>query len=412
MDREKLFRFLDQRYCSKRDMLSRIPLGVQPDALWQDLLNLRRSRSTTLPLFGCNGFPYWYVTTEKMVSASEKIIEALMEYEVENGAAEAPPVSTLEEVFYTSYVEGAQITMQEAMDFLTGDRPPRSIEEQMIANNRMAGSYASGNLYRSVDPALLQELAVLLTGGMDKGGQEYRTTTDVDFSSVDEEVFEFPGPHVIPECVAELCSYLADRTVHPLIKAAVAQAYVYIVRPFPDGNERLGRVLSSMILLRAGYGFFSEVSLSALIARKSYAYYEAMANILRTENGNDMTFFTEFFLELLSRAVDERRLRIRQREEASRQAEMELARTVLAPPPASAPLPEPQETVPEARTREEPASAQAEAPAPEVDDLMKGFTSVSELDVPGDDGPPGEEVPDFDEALCLARVQDLPHRSQ
>ena len=99
MDREKLFRFLDQRYCSKRDMLSRIPLGVQPDALWQDLLNLRRSRSTTLPLFGCNGFPYWYVTTEKMVSASEKIIEALMEYEAENGAAEAPPVSTLEEVF-------------------------------------------------------------------------------------------------------------------------------------------------------------------------------------------------------------------------------------------------------------------------------------------------------------------------
>ena len=78
MDRDKLFRYLNQRYCSKREMLSRIPLGVQPDALWQDLLNHRRSRSATLPLYSHTGFPYWYVTTEKMISASEKIIEAIM----------------------------------------------------------------------------------------------------------------------------------------------------------------------------------------------------------------------------------------------------------------------------------------------------------------------------------------------
>ena len=93
-----------------------------------------------------------------------------------------------------------------------------------------------------------------------------------------------------------------------------------ILRPFPEGNERLGRVLSSMILLRAGYAFFSDVSLSALIARKSYGYYEAMANILREENGGDLTYFLEYFLELLSRAVDERRLRMTQREEQARQA--------------------------------------------------------------------------------------------
>ena len=104
MDREKLFRYLDRRYCSKREMLSRIPLGVQPDMLWQELLNLRRSRSTVLPLYSYSGIPYWYVTTEKMVAASEKIIEALMEYEAEvNPAAEPTQASTLEEVFYTSY---------------------------------------------------------------------------------------------------------------------------------------------------------------------------------------------------------------------------------------------------------------------------------------------------------------------
>ena len=40
MNREKLFKNLEKRYTSKRDMISRIPLGVNPDSLWQELLNL------------------------------------------------------------------------------------------------------------------------------------------------------------------------------------------------------------------------------------------------------------------------------------------------------------------------------------------------------------------------------------
>ena len=48
MNREKLFKNLEKRYTSKRDMISRIPLGVNPDSLWQELLNLRRSSSTVL----------------------------------------------------------------------------------------------------------------------------------------------------------------------------------------------------------------------------------------------------------------------------------------------------------------------------------------------------------------------------
>ena len=149
MDREKLFKHLERRYTSKREMISRIPLGVQPDAMWQELLNQRRSRSTMIPLYNAKGQPFWYVTTEKMVAASEKILEALFENEaVFDPYTETLPVSTLEEVFYTSYVEGAQISIQAAMEFLSSDLPPRDIEEQMITNNRIAGNYAAGTLYR------------------------------------------------------------------------------------------------------------------------------------------------------------------------------------------------------------------------------------------------------------------------
>lgn len=346
MDREKLFSHLEQRYTSKRDMISRIPLGMQPDALWQELLNQRRSRSTVLPLYNYKGLPYWYVTTDKMVAASEKIVEALYENEADiDPYTEALPVSTLEEVFYTSYVEGSQISMQAAMDFLTSGQPPRDIEEQMIANNRLAGSYASANLFRAIDTSYLKELAFFLTDGMDQGGQDYRSTDEVDFAFSSGEAITFPQISTIPDRLGELSAFLEMPSTHPLVKAAVAQAYIMILRPFPEGNERLGRLISNMLLLRAGYTFFSEISLSSLIARKSYSYYEAMVNILREENGGDLTYFIGYFLELLSRAIEERQLRAVQKEEQARQLERELAHTPLMP---HAPFPpEDKSTVPD-----------------------------------------------------------------
>ena len=374
MDRDMLFRHLEQRYTSKRDMISRVPLGVQPDALWQELLNQRRSKSTVLPLYSYKGTPYWYVTTDKMIAASEKIVEAMYENDSDyDPYAEPPTVSTLEEIFFTSYVEGSQMTIQAAMDFLTGGQPPRDIEEQLITNNRVAGSYASANLYRPIEAGLLRELITILTDGMDEGGQDYRTTETVDYSPADGEQFSFPSARTVPDRVGELSAFLASPQIHPLIKAAVAQAYMIILRPFPEGNERLGRVLSSMILLRAGYAFFSDVSLSALIARKSYGYYEAMANILREENGGDLTYFLEYFLELLSRAVDERRLRMTQREEQARQAEQELAKTPLASAP-SPPVPSPDGSPHERRAiapQTEPAQAE------EVVSDLSGFQAVA-----------------------------------
>lgn len=316
MDREKIIRQLELHYSSKRDMLSRIPLGTQPNALWEELINRRRSKCIMLPLTSCKGNQYWYVTTKKMVAASEKVVEALYDYETEfDPFADSIPVVTLEEIFYTSFVEGSQISMQAAMEFLTSDCPPRDIEEQLIMNNRLAGNYASQNLCQTIDSSLMQELSYILTDGMDFGGRDFRSENLSDYTSLSGETFDFPSPREIPSRINEIAAFLSDSSVHPLIKSAIAQAWTVLVRPFPEGNERLGRILSNMILLRAGYTFFADVSLSALIARKSYGYYEAINNILREENGGDLTYFIEFFMELLSRAVDERTLRQRKHEE-------------------------------------------------------------------------------------------------
>lgn len=416
MDQEQLLSHFEKRYVSRRDMLTRLPLGTQADGLWLQLLGRRKAKAVSLPISDSRGIPCWYCITDKMVEASEKIVETLLKLDCEkNPAPEFTTVSTLEEVFFTSYVEGSQLTLGEAMDFLQNECAPRDAEEQLIANNRMAGSYAAQNLYQPVDSEYIRNLAYILTEGLDNGGGQYRVEDTVEIPFLRGEPFRVPEASLIPERVRELCSLLAESSIHPLIKSGAAQAWALMVRPFPDGNERLGRILSVILLLRAGYAFFGDISLSALIARRGQGYYEAMANIMRSEHEGDLTYFLEYYLQLLSYAVDERAKRMQQREKERLQREMELARS-----PLLSPIPQEQKEPAEASPGEsagiglegEPVSKQMEsdntqappgnpnnAPAVPAED---GFFPSASAEL---DRKPDESVATAAE-ISLARVRD------
>lgn len=388
MDRERLFRHLEQRYTSKREMISRIPLGTQADSLWQELLSRRRAKSTVLPVFSCFGMPYWYVTTDRMVAASEKIVETLLDNETEfDPFTDAPPVATLEEVFFTSFVDGSRMTMQEAMSFLQSESPPRDVEEQLIVNNRQAAAFATANLYHAVDEEYLRDLASILIDGLEAGMGEYRNEDWILIHSMPDDQYSLPPARTIPDRMRELLSLLEDPRIHPLIKSAVAQAWMLVIRPYPEGNERLGRMLSMIILLRSGYGFFSDISLSALIARKSYGYYEAIENILREENGGDLTYFLEYYLDLLSRAVDERKLRISQQQEQNRKAEAELARTPLSSPDTGSeqipPGDSKESSVDEEKTEAETGLSKEDAAVQEVREKLVRFAAENKTTIMG-----------------------------
>ena len=85
MDKERLFRYLDRKYSSKSEIIPNIPLGENADVIWAEILHSRRERSIELPLVNVNGDAYWYILTRKMISASEVIVEELLEQENTRG---------------------------------------------------------------------------------------------------------------------------------------------------------------------------------------------------------------------------------------------------------------------------------------------------------------------------------------
>ena len=115
MDKERLLRYLNQKYMSKCEIACSLPLGMNADEVWNTILEERFSKRTNLPLRNIHGDCYWYVLTDKMIAASEKIVEELIEHSAEQ---EFNSVSTIEEVFFTGYMEGAQISIQDAMAFM------------------------------------------------------------------------------------------------------------------------------------------------------------------------------------------------------------------------------------------------------------------------------------------------------
>ena len=372
MNRDALFRYIDQHYIARRDILPCIPLGANLEEIWQEVCRRRRARATTLPIQTPWGSTYWFVTTDRMISASETIVEEMLSQEP--GMQQSPPaISPLEEVFYTSFVEGSPMTMQAAMEFLQGNLEPGDIEEQMIANNCNAMSFAQSNLYHTMDEQYIQMLAFILTENMDGGGQANRTSDWVEIPSMMGESYTLPTALSLPDRMRELIQYLRDGTVHPLIKAGVAQAWILAARPFPEGNERLARLLSSVILIRAGYAFFGEVSISSLIAKNGYPYYSAIANTLREEHDGDLTYFLEHYLILLAQAVEELRRRRRERDTQQMKEEQELAKKTLTGTAASGSI--------------QQAAASSSA-VMSVGKMLReeGFISLSEVDTGPEEG--------------------------
>ena len=190
--------------------------------------------------------------------------------------------------------------------------------------------------YRFLDEGFVKSLAFMLTEEMDNCAEDYRQTDQHPIAAMNSEPYEVPSAYSLPDRMTEYYAFLQAGNVHPLIKAAVGQAYILVARPFPEGNERLSRMISSAVLLRSGYDFFRDISISSVIAKENYRYYKCMQEILRSENGGDVTYFMEYYLDLLVRALDSKKERERRRVQESLAREREMAREPLHAPSAPA----------------------------------------------------------------------------
>ena len=93
--------------------------------------------------------------------------------------------------------------------------------------------------------------------------------------------------------------YGMEKEVHPLIICA-AFAYEFVsIHPFQDGNGRLSRLLTTLLLLRNGYKWIEYVSFEHEIERRKKDYYISLRSCQAQRPNEDVTAWIEFFLDCL-----------------------------------------------------------------------------------------------------------------
>jgi Fic family protein len=124
---------------------------------------------------------------------------------------------------------------------------------------------------------------------------EYKTLRN-DVAAFDSEgkmigiVFETATPFDTPRCMSELLAWREDvranKTQHPLLMVAVFTVVFLAIHPFQDGNGRLSRILTTLLLLQAGYAYVPYSSLESVIENSKEAYYLALRQTQSTLNTN------------------------------------------------------------------------------------------------------------------------------
>lgn len=93
-------------------------------------------------------------------------------------------------------------------------------------------------------------------------------------------VFETATPFDAPRRMTELVAWLKDSRelarVHPLLIIAVFTVTFLEIHPFQDGNGRLSRILTTLLLLQAGYAYVPYSSLESIIENSKEGYYLAL----------------------------------------------------------------------------------------------------------------------------------------
>jgi Fic family protein len=147
-------------------------------------------------------------------------------------------------------------------------------------------------------------------------------------------VFETATPFDTPRRMTELVQWLNDARelgrVHPLLIIAVFTVTFLEIHPFQDGNGRLSRILTTLLLLQAGYAYVPYSSLESVIENSKDGYYLALRQTqgtIRTDTPNWQPWLM-FFMRALQQ--QKRRLAVKvEREKNALAALSELAVNIL-----------------------------------------------------------------------------------
>lgn len=197
-------------------------------------------------------------------------------------------------------IEGAKMTDREVDRFLSGinQAVPKNRDEQEVAGyadllGRIFDHYSS---LRISESRILQFHEIMLKfSEKDKQHRgKYKTKENtvaiVEKGEIKKILFKPTPPWLVKKEMDDVLEWLKTRQekkdVHPLVVIANFIFEFLAIHPFQDGNGRLSRAITNLMMLQSGYAYAPYVSLEEIIEEKQVEYYLALRKTQKNHKTN------------------------------------------------------------------------------------------------------------------------------
>ena len=205
-------------------------------------------------------------------------------------------------------IEGIVTTAVRIKQLCDQKTTPRDRDEEEISGYRDALSLIHESYeYIPIKSSYILQLHQVLyrysqrgIGGRFKNTQNYIT----EIKESGEQIVRFMplDPFETPTAIEKMCESFNRETdaceIDPLILIPAFIVDFLCVHPFNDGNGRMSRLLTTLLLYRAGYFVGKYVSLESKIEKTKESYYKALekSDINWNREENDLTPFIKYIL--------------------------------------------------------------------------------------------------------------------
>jgi Fic family protein len=225
-------------------------------------------------------------------------------------------VATIESVGSSTRIEGARLSDSQVKALLgrVGSESFANRDEQEVAGYArvMELVFSSHAEMRLTENLLFQLHRDLLAySSKDERHRGAYKTLPNNVSAFDPEgreigvIFDTTSPFDTPRRMTDLILWneRTEQLLHPLVRIGLFIVEFLAIHPFQDGNGRLSRVLTTLMMLRAGYTHVPYSSMESIIERNKEGYYLALRRTQSTmgTDRSDWSPWLRFFLGALSK---------------------------------------------------------------------------------------------------------------
>ncbi|MDO8489287.1 MAG: Fic family protein [Candidatus Omnitrophota bacterium] len=213
-------------------------------------------------------------------------------------------------------IEGAKLSDEDVENLMQGlaiqkftDRDKQEVQGYFELLQSVFNSWDSIRFSENTIKHLHQELLKYTEKDIDHKGRYKSTDNKVEMVDAAGKrigvIFDTTPAYLTPKQMLELIEWtkyaLEAKLSHPLIIIGNFLVEFLNIHPFKDGNGRLSRILTNLLLLQTGYLYMPYVSHEKLIEDQKPKYYLALRKSQKTfkKNSGDIAPWLEFLLDII-----------------------------------------------------------------------------------------------------------------